>query len=616
MKKINYIILMILLSTVHNVFTSTSGLTSFAKSLSTGAFWKNMGRTFGAPPTGYIYSFHVVSDANVELYVGLEGIASFMGAFFPSSKGIYDKKSLSALSDATTGLSSKALYDKTDYYFNLFMSPDADVKKHPIYSKSLTQLPVKPNDPNIYFYHAYTGKHYSKGKVSYVPKVEMLGFQNPSGTGDAKGSVSISTQLSAVVLYNNSSKDLQVSLNYGPTVHTVTLEKNSYNTLNVPMKDDASSTPQFSLRSNTLSFSEYNEASKKYDPLKKLLLSKDGFDGYTYTIELFDDEDGIDFCIQGLSPGCYDQIVTERVRDITPCPCSFWYKSVEQLKNKQGYTDLPGQVWVAYQGADSMIISKVEVGTVGAWSLVRPLLNQKDQYVYFVYVATFDDKKAKKFVEQIVHGALGHPQVEKYNTAIQSQLESAQQNSEKTVLTTAQQQTALTGSLMTVGGVIEDTAQDICGYLVGVDVFTPKGLGIGDFYYVLNPSIINIANMVQLLSSSLDSSKLGSSSTAVQKILTSTMNGWLIAYLKNSKDCSAQVEAFLIKYGNSSIVNAGALTKFGTTQLKSLLSGPVSLKYPPMKLSTVTNQYVYDFGKKKPDKMPKTSTVLPIVTEL
>jgi len=613
MKKNRYLMILILLLLTKETFSSGGDLTSFAKSMTTGAFWKNMGRTFGAPPTGYIYSFHVISDANVEIYIGLEGIASFMGAFFPSSKGIYNKQSLPSLSDATIGLSTKALYDKSNYYFNLFMSADSNVKKDAIYSQSLTQLPPKPNDPNIYFYHAYTGKHYSKGKVVRSPKVEMLGFQNPSGTGDAKGSITIGVQLSALMLYNCSTKDVQVTLNYGPTPYTITLEKNSYNTLNVPVKDDEDSTPVFSLRPNTLEFSIYDEVSKKHTPLKKLLLTKDGFNDYTYTIELFDDEEGVNFCIQGLSPGSYDQMVTPRVRDITPCPCAFWYQSVSQLKDESGYMDLPGQVWVAYNGHDSKFIAKVEVGTVGSWNLIRPLLGQKDEYVYFVYVATLDDKKAKKFVEQIVDKKLGHQQVTEYDAMVKSKSDESDTDLTKKTLSNSEEKTTLTGNLMISGGVIEDKVQDVCGYIVGVDIFTPKGLGVGNFYYTLAPSIVNIPNMVQLLSSCVDSSKLGTTSTDQQTALMTTINAWLLAYLKDPKDCTAQVEAFLIKNGTSSIVKVGDLTKFGKSQLKSLVTGPVSLKYPPMKLSTVTNQYVYDFGKKKPDKMPKTSTPLQAV---
>ena len=609
MKKNSYKMAMLLVCLVQEIQPS-GGLTSFAKSMTTGAFWKNMGRTFGAPPSGYIYNFHVLSDANVEIYVGLEGMASFMGAYFPSPKGLYNKKSLPSLFDATIGLSSKALYDKADYYFNLFISPDANVKKSSIYSQSLTQLPLKPNDPTIYFYHAYTGKHYSKGKIVRSPKVEMLGFQNPSATGAAKGSITVGMQLSALMLYNSSTKDVQVTLNYGPTPYTITLEKNSYNTLNVPVKDDEDSTPLFSLRPNTLSFSVYDEASKKYIPSKKLSLSKDGFNDYTYTIELFDDEDGVNFCIQGLSPGSYDQMVTPRVHDITPCPCEFWYQSVAQLKNETGYTDLPGQLWVAYNGLDSKMISKIEVGTVGSWNLIRPLLWQKDEYVYFVYVATLDDEKAKRFVEQIVDKKLGHQQVAEYDAIVKFKSDESDTDSTEKTLSNSQEKTTLTGNLMISGGVIEDKVQDVCGYIVGIDIFTPKGLGVGNFYYTLAPSIINIPNMVQLLSSCVDSSKLGATSVDQQTALTTTINAWLLVYLKDPKDCTAQVEAFLIKNGTNAIVTAGDLTKFGKSQLKSLVTGPVSLKYPPMKLSTVTNQYVYDFGKKKPDKMPKTSTPL------
>ena len=335
-------------------------------------------------------------------------------------------------------------------------------------------------------------------------------------------------------------------------------------------------------------------------------------------------------CIQGLSAGNYDQIVSARVRDITPCPSAFWYQSVEQTKAGAGYVDLPGQVWVAYQGADSMFISKVDVGQVVSWNLIRPLIDQHDQYVYFVYVATLDDAQAKKFVEKLIDKTVGKDQVDLYDAALQapdnltasSKVDvntNAKNQTVKNNMSSAQQATALTGTLSVTGGYIQDKEQDICGYIVGMDIFTPKGLGNGNYYYTLAPSVVNVANIVQLLSGCVDSSKVSTSGSPddLTKILTTTVNDWLKNYLKDAQGTATKVQDYLTKYGNSTIIDAqGALTKFGQSQLQALLQGPVSLKYPPMKLSTVTNRYVYDFGKAKPDKMPDAATPLQIVTQV
>ena len=632
MKKCFRIVFLIaVLSSTEKIFSS-SGLVSFAKSIGSPSFWQGMGHSFGAPAPEYTYSFQVFNDANIDIHVAQDGMASFMGASFPSAKGLYGKKTLPSLFNATTGPCVKAVYDQSQYYFNLYISENSDAKKSPIYEQAFTQLPLKAHDPNVYYYHVYTGKSYSKGSVVHHSQVEMLGFCNPSGTGDTKGSIDIGSQLSTLTIYNSSGNNAQVTLNYGAMPYTITLEKYSYNTLTVPTKSGDAGTdpaPLFSLRPNTLNFSMYNETSKKYEPFKKIILSSDGFNGYTYTIELFDDGQGMNLCMQGLSAGNYDQIVSTRVRDITPCPSAFWYQSVAQTKAGAGYVDLPGQVWVTYPGLDSMVISKVEVGQAVSWNLIRPLIDQHDQYVYFVYVATLDDAKAKKFVEQLVRESLGKDQVALYDAAMKTPISSMtsskivvnidKKNDTKNSMTSAQKSTALAGTLSVTSGYIEDKEQDICGYIVGMDIFTPKGLGNGNYYYTLAPSVVNVANIVQLLSGCVDSSKVSSSGSAddIQKSLTTTVNDWLKNYLKDSKEIATNVQDYLKKYGNSTIVDAqGALTKFGQSQLNALLQGPVSLKYPPMKLSTVTNRYVYDFGKAKPDKMPDAVTPLSIVAQL
>lgn len=632
-KNINFIIFLLIFCSFTKI-SCADGLMSFAKSIGSPSFWTGMASTFGAPPVGYSYSFQVISDASVDMHVALEGVASFMGAAFPSAKGLYGQKTLPSIFNMTSGPYTKAMYDGTGYYFNLYISQDSHAKNSPVYSQAFTTLPFTKNDPNIYYYHVYTEKAYSKGKVIHRPQVEMLGFANPSAKGDAAGSVSIGSQLFSITLNNSTQNDAQVTLNYGPTPYRFTLEKNSYNTLNVLTKTDdtGASVPLFSLRPNTLSFTVYNTTSKKYEKFKDLVLASDGFAGSTYTIELFDDGQGNDLCIQGLTPGTYEQMVSPKIRDLTPCPCTFWYKSVAQSPVGDGFIDLPGQVWVAYPGTDSLIISKVNVGSVVSWNLIRPCVSQKNQYVYFVYVATADDAKAKKFVEQIVAKTLGKDQVSQYDTmintgTISSQLVQAHAGSKiqpvaavQPVVTAQQQQTtALAGALSSATGAIQDVTQDLYGYVVGIDAFTPKGVGTGNFYYVLPPLVVNSGNLVQLLSGCVDSSKLpgSKSSDDIQKVLSGVMISWLQGYLSNPKDTAAQVQDYLIKYGNKTILDSkGALTEYGKKQVDSIVQGPMSLKYPPMKLSTVLNQYVYDFGKSKPDKMPDTIIPLSPVPQL
>ncbi len=653
--------------------------------------FEGMGTSFGAPPAGYTYSFEVLSDASRPIFIEQQSLVSFMGAYFPGDRGYYGHQKIPSIFEATEG-TNRAGHTDSKYYFNLFIGTSANAHKNKIYKQSLTQLPLKKNDPNVYYYHVYTSGGFSKGRSTHESEVEMMGYQNPKELNNPdstkKGSVAFTTQLSDISFYNSSGTDVQVSLKYGTEDYTCTLEKYSYNSLSVPpaeakksssaqtsvtaLSSDVSTpqelglnsvktddvvtqgarissapvvasqpqsksatsiknsmkkvedeaTPPFSLRPNTLSFASYDAATKKYVPFRSFYLQSKGFEGGPCTIEIFQDPGKeLEVGMQGLNPGNYDLPVTPRVRDLTPCPCTFWYQSFEQGGSIEGYSNLPGQMWVVYAGADSPIQAKVIPGQAVGWDLVRPLVDQGDQYVYFVYVATADDQVAQKFVTKLAARIVGENVVDQYEKIVNSPvvLSSTNQNLDitdnsgahvKESLTPDQQVAALMGNLQISQGVIEDLDQGIIGYIVGADVFTPKGLGFGKFHYVLAPSVISMNNLVSLLQGSLDSSKtadLGGSDANVQSSLNGKVNDWFIVYMKNPAEVRDQVERFLMKYGNAKIVDAatGSLTKFGQFRLQDILTGSNSLKFPSMKLSTVTNQYVYDFGKSAPDKMPK-----------
>ncbi len=182
-------------------------------------------------------------------------------------------------------------------------------------------------------------------------------------------------------------------------------------------------------------------------------------------------------------------------------------------------------------------------------------------------------------------------------------------------ITVDQQVATLMGFLTIADGVIEDKDQGVIGYILGADIFTSSGLGFGRFYYVLAPSVISFDSIATSVLGYLDSSKtaaLGAAAADIQKSVTATVNDWFRAYMKKPGDVQVQVQKYLLQYGNAKIVDAtsGQLTKFGQSRLQAIMSGKVSLKYPSMKLSTITNQYVYDFGKTAPDKMPDGITIL------
>ncbi len=641
------------------------------------AMFEGMGTSFGAPPVGYIYSYEIWNDASVPIYAEQQGIASFMGAFFPSAKGYYGKKTLPSIFDAA-GNVSKAVYQDSSYYFKMYIGTTSSAHEHSIYKQSLTQLPLAKKDPNIYYYHVYTSGGHSKGNPTHEPDVEMMGYQNPQEVNNQdatkRGSVTFSSQLSAISFYNSSGTDVQVSLTYGTDPYICTLEKYSYNMLEVPTpqapqsssattavsvapasspatsarssnvtiqavsssvatdattstassatsQDDSTPPPPFSLRPNTLTFASYDAVEKKYVTFRTLMLPATAFDTTTFVIEIFQDPGkNLEVGIQGFNPGNYDVPITPRIRDITPCPCTFWYQSFAQGGSIEGYGDLPGQVWVVYAGADSPVQVKVQPGQAFAWNLIRPLVSQGDQFVYFVYVVTTDNTVAKNFVAKVASQLLGKNVIDQYQSMANApaSLVPANQSLDGTdaadlSLTAAQEVAAVMGNLAIADGVIEDKDQGVIGYLVGTDIFTSKGLGFGRYHYTLAPSVVSFANLVSLVYRCLDSSKMsgiGASDDVIQKALTTTINSWFAQYIKNPSDAQKQVQQYLIGYGNTKVVDAttGALTKYGQSCLQSIMSGTVSLKYPSMKLSTVTNQFVYDFGKSAPDKMPSVLT--------
>lgn len=651
--------------------------TSILSSIDIQAMIKGMGESFGVPPSGYVYSYEVWNDTHMPIYVEQEGIASFMGGFFQSAKGYFGKKKLKSIFDAD-GSISKATYYNQDYYFNFFISDQSTPHEDPIYKQFLTQLPIKKNDKTIYYYHVYTQRTLSKGRFVYKPKVELIGYQDPSQTdSEKKGTVTVSSQLSSLNFVNSANVNVKVSLTYGSAPYSFTLEKHSYNSLGLPSPEQKSSsqdsvgtvtgitvqsatkndetssdrviiqsvatsidsmnsedlkqtsqntsedTPLFSLRPNTITFSAYNKSSQKYETFKTLKVPAQGFDGKAYTIEIIQNIDNtLDVTFQGLLPGNYDTASTPRVRDLTPCPCTFWYQSLSQMKKlsaDNGYIDLPGQIWIMYLGFDSPVQSKVLPGQVVTWNLTRPLISQGDQFVYFMYVATTDDALAEKFVTKLGKKLLGKDIIDQYtkSTQLSFVMNKDDESGLDVTSTLAAQKTdeqvaTLMGDLDVSQGVIEDLDLKVIGYIVGADVFSPQGLGFGRFYYTLAPSLTTDSNIVALVKSYLDNTKTVALGVDAQAALSKIIKEWSIAYIKNEQQVVSQVEKFLIQYGKATIVDQTnqQLTAYGKICLNSIISGKISLKYPSLKLSTVTNQYVYDFGKSAPDGMPKNSIQL------
>ena len=81
-------------------------------------------------------------------------------------------------------------------------------------------------------------------------------------------------------------------------------------------------------------------------------------------------------------------------------------------------------------------------------------------------------------------------------------------------------------------------------------------------------------------------------------------------YVTNPKAVEDAIEALLIKSEKSELVSNGKLTQAGEYKLESLMTGPISIQSPPIKLAVVQNQYDYTMSDKAPKGMPKASKSL------
>ncbi len=612
-----------------------------------GKMMEGMGQSFGAPPSGYVYSIEIWNHASVTMYTGRQAMSSFMGAFIPQHKdsnrdglidtgdknSVYDYKKIPSIFDVT-GSVGKALYKDARYYYHFYVSANSDVMKDTVYFQPITNLPLKKQDPNIYFYNIFMKKNYKRGKISREPEVEMLGFYNPDTKDDnKKGNIVINKQLNTIYFHNSSSKDVLISLMYGKKLLELTIEKFSYAQLTVPTSqvkpeeadNPNKSEPLFSLRPNTFVLYEIkNDQEKKYDKFLSFNLPADDVAGYPCNIEIYEKDSGdMALCLQGFTPGNFDQPVTKRVRDVTPCPCFFWHQSVEQIDGLEGFVNLPGQIWIVYNGKDSVIAEKVLPGELVEFDLIRPLLAQSDTYFYCLYVMTQNDAKAKDFVQRFIDGTIGEDVKNKYQslvnqkkvTSFDAQTQTFLDVSQKSfkidqeTLNLSDQLAILQGPVQGDYFFISDTTLDVVGYCLGADVFTPKGVGFGRFYYSLAPSIMNTSGLVPFLMSLLDQnslSSIGQNDQDLQNKLGQKIDEWIKKYSEDKVLVEQDITSFIKKHGKSILFdNTQNISNFGAARIQNFITGDVSIQLPPMKLSVMTNYYVYDFGKSKPKNMPE-----------
>ncbi len=498
---------------------------NFATETLPGIF-KSFGASFGGSPTGYVYSFEVYNDMQQPVYFTVGEILSFMGGDLPKPNGItlYTVDSFKSLSVKNQSYYFELLIKSSNkkYSSNMPYLPHDDV----LLRHDAIALTSAPHSQKINYYRAFVGKVLKNGQFEHVPDAEYLGYinNNPAESKSDPGDVKIDSKLSSLTLYNSTDTDYDIgflaqasatSMTQATAQVYTTLPAHSFgllNTISTSTGDIVTGTfaDVSTLTPGTIGLFDKNT--------RQLILTYNLpthiFQNMPYTLEIYQDQSKntlgqsgpLAMNLQGLMSGNYDQPIS-KVMDITPVVSVFWYQSVAQVK-MSGYIDLQGKVWLigCYQSIKNpiekkySIITAADPGDVLQFCIQRPEPGKK-LWLYFVYVATKDEKKAQKYCESFIQTNLADSLIDRYHAQAAYQMQLAASDNPATtanVISPSLLEQAAQGILSLSGGQIFDPVLQVAGYLLGADVYYSSGVGAGPMYYVLQPSMQNSQNLATL----------------------------------------------------------------------------------------------------------------------
>lgn len=486
------------------------------------------------------------------------------------------------------------------------MKTTDELDKYKLYSKDMSQ-----KDPdNVYHFRAYT----KQGKIY----------------GEYLGIKTVTQEFSGV--FFNSTDNNKISLEFlkDGTTYKVGLEAHTFSLLN---SSTGNPTSIRGPKKENRAFTFYNDSSVvaaipipaqgvcnvQLDPKTNKLIPGSPM---VYTYEVFPgklvNKKGPKVGVQGLAIGNFNQPFDPAnpqkniVRDINPLQCHVWYQSDQQAQTiaaqeieaqaKAG--EAPGtpptfynfteQVWVFYKTKDSTYQKKLSPGDVIDFNVIRPRLSEKNAWIYVVALKTNDDKKALTFLNRLADGVIGEDLKEPVTKIKKFDVEMA--------LTTIQTNTH---------GLINDTAgsgsSGIQGFVLLTDKILPRGIGIGPFYYQINPPQVDVSQLIDLFSSYLHEKNFTNIngqmvlSDAVQKELTNNIKSWIALYQKKKNQVVQQVTQYLQEKGADALFSdpkaaTKTLNDLGKKAVTALISDPVSIANYPQWVQGGTNQYVYYLG--------------------
>lgn len=480
---------------------SLKGIWSDIKSFPpfTSSFWKGLGESFGAPPAGYQMSFKVHNDIQKPVYVTINEIMSIMGADLSKPHGWHR---------FTIAPGASESFLNKPYYFELLIK--SSPKK---YSSNMPYLPhddvllrydaislPSQNHPNrVYYFRSCVAKQLIAGSYQYLPAAECVGYTDVTVAGGKNtGSMSLSSTLQNITIYNSTDTDIDVGFS-NVSGGVAPSKANCLVYASLPAYS-------FGLLENFASlqnlipgviavFDKNTQALIAQLTLPTRVFADTSGSSMPYTAVIYqnDSKATIEIDLEGVTPGNYDQ-PSGMVRDITPVTCVLWCDSVAAGSKKQ--FNVPGSCWiVAFDSQNFTIVTDVQPGQAKQWSLMRPELGKKT-WIYFVYVTSADQTKAKQFLSNIFAQGNKSAVIEQYQEQAKQQMNLVHQaniSNAKTVVPKSLLVQAAQGILNLHGGRIQDSKTGLTGYLLGADVFLSNGAGAGPMYYYLSPSTINAA---------------------------------------------------------------------------------------------------------------------------
>lgn len=602
--------------------SSSNAVTQLGNEIYSGgsSFLSGMAQSFGYVPSSYIYSFRVFNDTPGPIMVAMQDEANVMGATFAGN--IHSGMNLSAFQDSSTTFLNQQLYlrvwlaakfDDVSSYAKaatvgayvlgvgaIFggIAVTEEMRADAFFDKKVTSL-IKENDPNVYFYHAFTSVDSS---LTTTVQGEYLGVKD------------ITTEF-AGVFYNSipEGSATEVSLDFikNGTPYTVALEPNSFSLLQSDTPIIDSIRPQSGESRNfvfkqlgkviaEIPISAIGIANVTADPNDSTKYVPAGSMTYTYQIYQKSSSSPAQVVMQGLNVGNFNQPVG-RVRDINPLQCKVWYASAQQTEeavktNSDGSTatetdyssipfDITDSLWLSYKTKDQTVQMKLKPGAVIDIGLLRPQISEASASLYVAFIDSTDDTKSKAFLDRLHQGTIG--------TGATFTKITDPTNSENIQANVSPNP----------NGVIQDIGSGgtgLTGYVVLSDTMYPRGLGSGPYYYSIPSASLQVgtlANMLYFSDESYDES--GSLKSDVLKDFATRLVGWIQTYHSNPTSVKTDVTSYIQSTGNKNLFDQTDSTKlsaYATTMIDLFLTGPLSISKPPLIIQAGINWYAFTMG--------------------